>query len=552
MLVWVVAVAGQGCRGDDRHHGQPHAFDPPLVDDSAPLVAWPMHRLDRREYHHTVHDLLGDALPADFDVRTKLPTDDEHGGFLANTTVPMTPLGAEQLEDAARSVVDAVLPRRAQLHPCFAEAEVGATCSRAWIDAIGPRAFRRPLDDDVREALHSLVEPVAVASGVDADPIDDAVTRGLLALLQAPDFVYRIERGEPTEDADVVQLNDFEIAARLSYLLWSSMPDAELWAQAEAGLLRDPVERDRATVRMLDDPRARRGLAAFHRQWLELGRLSGANKDRIRFPTFDEALLPLLDEEFEIFIDLVLRQGDGTVDSLLRSRVIATHPALAPFYGDDASPHAADVEVPPGWSVVVLDPERRAGVLTLVSTMAAHGKADRSDPVGRGALVRRRLLCETLAAAPPEAMMASLVPVEGASQREQLRQHAEDPSCAGCHALTDPAGLMFEHYDAMGGYRAEDFAGNPIDARGRLPGSDIEGELPDAVALAQALATSGRVRRCYAAQWLRRAVGRPETDGDAALLAMLERQAQRDGGHVPTLLRALVASESFVHRRSEP
>ncbi len=526
-----------------------------ILDDPATeaAVMVPMRRLGRDQYHHTVHDLLGDALPGDVDVRARLPHDDEHGGFVANATVPMTELAVQQLQDAAQIIADAVVPRRDRLHPCLGEPSPGGACLQAWIDQLGPRAFRRPLSAAEREALHALVEPTAVPATVEQDSVEAAVERALLALLQSPDFLYRIDRGDPSDDLDAVPLTDFEIASRLSYLLWGTMPDDALWEQASDGLLRDPEVRDRAAVRMLADPRAREGLAAFHRQWLELDGLSSLRKDRNRFPTFDEALGPLLQQEFETFIELTLLSGPGTLTALLTSRVTAVPAALAPWYGDDAVPtEVAGAQVPEGFDTVALHPARRSGVLTLVPTMAAHAKAGRSDPVGRGAVVRRRLLCDTLAAAPPDVPTATPQPMPQASQRDQLQQHSTDPACAGCHALTDPVGLMFETYDAMGVFRVEDFAGNPVDARGAVPGSDITGELDDAVELAAALATSAQVRRCYATQWLRHALGRPDGAADADLDARMQQALATTDGHVPSMLRALVSSDAFAWRRSVP
>lgn len=145
--------------------------------------------------------------------------------------------------------------------------------------------------------------------------------------------------------------------------------------------------------------------------------------------------------------------------------------------------------------------------------------------------------------------MPPSAPTPGSSQRDQLRRHAEDPACASCHALTDPIGLLFEPYDAMGSFRTEDVAGNPIDARGEVPRSDVAGPLDGPVALAEALVRSEQARRCYATQWLRHALGRPETTDDAATLAALQERFLASDGHVPTLLHALVTSDAFVHRR---
>lgn len=528
-------------------------LEPPLLGPAPQVIELPLRRLTRTQFHYTVHDLLGEALPPTFDVRELLPPDDVHGGFSSNSTVPTTALAVEQLERAAEATADAAAVRRDRLYSCLREPTPEPECLHAWIDQLAPRAWRRPLETEETEALHALVEPEALPSGVDGDPTDAAVRRTLSALLQAPDFLYRIERGEPTDDPTVRRSTDHELAVRLSMLVWSSLPDEELWAQAEAGRLQDPRARGEQLDRMLADPRAIRGLHDFHAQWLELGELAAIDKDRKVFPTFDPALRPLMQQELEAFVSAVIFEEDGRLETLLLHRTTFVSPALAPWYGEDARPASVPSEhlpaLPEGFEPVTLDPERRAGVLTLLPVLATHAKADRSDPVARGALVRRRLLCDELAAAPPQVPMPPVMPAPGSSQREQLQHHAQDPACAACHALTDPVGLTFEPYDAMGSFHSQDVAGNPIDATGWVEDSDIEGVLDGPVALAEALAHSDQVQRCYATQWLRYALGRPETADDAPLVHALQERFVASDGHVPTLLRALVQSDAFAHRR---
>lgn len=552
----LLASSSLACR-EPGDHEAPHdpfeVLDPALQGSPPATVAMPLRRLTRAELHHTVHDLLGDALHPDLDVRELLPPDDEHGGFASNSTVPPTELAVEQLERAAEAIARAAAARRSHLHPCLDEPEPPAECLQAWVDALAPRAFRRPLTAEELEPLYALARPETPPAGVDEDPIEAAIVRTLSAILQSPDFLYRVELGEPTDDPTVARSTHHEIATRLSYLVWSSLPDAELTAEADAGHLRDPAVRAAQLERMLADPRARRGLAEFHLQWLELTGLPTLDKDRNVHPTFDVALLPLLEAELEAFVDFVLRHDDGRFSTLLTSRTTFIPLALALWYGDDATPTTLPAEhlpeLPEGFDPVSLDPERRAGILTLLPVMATHAKAGRSDPVGRGAFVRRRLLCDPPAPAPPEVPMPPSAPTPGSSQRDQLQRHAEDPVCASCHSLTDPIGLLFEPYDAMGSFRSEDVVGNPIDARGELPRSDVEGPLDGPVALAEALAASEQARRCYATQWLRHALGRPETEDDAATLTALQARFLASDGHVPTLLHALVTSDAFVHRR---
>lgn len=550
-------VSGLACGDDlaDPERG-PSAFEGrplPLRGGEPLALAVPLRRLTREQLHNTLQDLLGESPPAGFDVRELWPPDDVDGGFASNATVPVTELAVEQLERAAERVAAAAVRRRAHLHACLEPADPTAACLAQWIEELAPRALRRPLSPAELESWRALAQPEPSPAGVDEDPVDAAIFRTLSALLQSPDFLYRVEAGEPTDDPEVRRLTAHEIAARLSYLVWSSLPDASLTADADSGRLYDPAARAAQLERMLADPRAVRGLMGFHRQWLELGALDSLDKDRNVFPTFDPALRPLLAAELQAFVEFVILRGDARFATLMSARTTFVPPALAAWYGDDASPTTVPQGqlpgLPEGFVPVALDEQRRAGVLTLVPVMATHAKAGRSDPVGRGALVRRRWLCETLAAAPPDVVMPPVAPTPGSSQRDQLEQHAEDPACAACHARMDPGGLALESYDAMGSSRTHDLAGNPIDARGALPGSDIEGALEGPVALALALAHSEQAQRCYATQWLRYALGRPEGPDDAALLLAVQDRFLAADGHVPTLLRALVVADAFIQRR---
>ncbi len=551
---WVLTcglVVGCGELGAPTVGDDPEGIDVGLRGPDPVAVVVPLRRLTRTQLHHTLHDLLGDALPPSLDVRSMLPPDDEHGGFSSNSTVVPSELTVAQIERAMEEVVAGIPSRRGRLDPCLDTAEPTPQCMNRWVDDLAPRAWRRPLPVEELEALHALARIDTLPAGVEQDAVDAAIERVLLALLLSPDFLYRLERGEPTTDPTVVALTSHEIAARLSYLLWSSMPDDALRIDADEGRLADPVVRLEHFERMFEDPRARDGLVDFHVQWLELSSLDSLDKDRNLFPTWSEALRPLMRQETSTFVDYVLRHDDGRLATLLSSRMTFVSPALLPWYGDEV----AEVEPPSslwrpeGTVAVELSSEQRSGILSRIAPLAVHAHASRSDPVGRGALVRRRLLCETLATAPADVPMGTLEPAQGSSQREQLERHAHDPACAVCHARIDPVGLALESYDAMGMFREEDAAGNPVDARGAVPDSDIHGPVDGPVALQRALAQSEQVLRCHARQWLRHALGRAETPEDDALVERLTERFVASDGHVPTLLRTLVGSEAFTMRR---
>jgi hypothetical protein len=538
---WGAFVLALACSADLPAPGVDAESEADEIEVRAAAV--PLRRLTREQYVHTIRDLFGGALPADLDVRALLPIDAYDGGFAANGTA-LGEASLEQYVRAAETIAGAL--RRSDLAPCLAAAIPTSECAAAFVDEIAPRVLRRTLDSDERNELVAAMWIDAPTSAVDADV---AVRRVVATLLQSPDLLYRIERGEAEVAPGVVRLAGHEIAARMSYLLWASVPDAALVADAAAGRLRDPGHRGQVLERMLADPRARDGLAAMHRQWLGVESLQHLVKDRNVFPTFSEALGPELDDELAWFVDGVIRRGSGTLHSLLTSDVTAGSIAVETWYGADVREVRASAWLPDGTSELVLDSSRRAGVLTLLPVLASHAKPDRSDPVRRGRLVRERLLCRSLAAPPPDVPTPPTAPEPGESIREQLARHTEDPSCATCHALIDPLGFALEGYDAMGLVRIEDAAGNPIDTTATIVDSDIDGTIAGGVELAHALAASEQVERCYATQWFRYAVGRVDDADDAEILDTLATEFRDSGGHVPTLLRTLVMDDAFVHRR---
>lgn len=549
---WVIngALAGLALAcGGDRLGSQPtpEAQDPTEAADPA-AAAVPMRRLTRAQYERSVDALLGPTVLAEVDLAARLPVDDRAGGFGANATA-VTETVLMQYEAVAETLADAAVEHRASLHPCLASAVPQPECAAKVVDALGPRAFRRPLGDIERSQL---VAMLWTSPPQDASTVDDALRRFVSALLQSPAFLYRVERGEPTDAVAVARLDAYEVASRLSFLVWDAPPDDELRAMAAEGRLDDAAGRLEVLEVLLADPRARDGLGSMHAQWLELDSLAQPFKDKSMFPAFNPAIGPLMLDEVAGFVDTVVRHGDGRLHTLLTSRTTVAPPGVVFWYGEDAEvqPDEPPPGSPAGVEVVALDPQRRAGLLTLVSVMAAHAKTDRSDPVGRGATIRQRVLCQPLAAPPPDTPPPPELPEPGASVREQLNVHSTDASCAACHDLIDPIGFTLEPYDAMGGWRSEDPAGNPIDARGRVASSDVEGKLDGPVALAESLAASAQVQDCYATQWWRYAHGRVESDADADTLASLREAFAQSDGHIPTLLRELVRSEAFVHRRS--
>jgi len=323
------------------------------------------------------------------------------------------------------------------------------------------------------------------------------------------------------------------------------MPDDELFAAAAGGGLATADDLRAQAERMLDDPRAGEAIASFHMQWLKLEKLPALEKSAVAYPSFVPELRDAMAAETARFADHVIREDDGRLATLLTASYSFLDGPLFALYG--VTPPADHDPMEP----VALDPTQRSGILTHASLLATHAHVDQSSPVHRGVLVRENFLCQQLSPPPPD---VDVVPPDldpNASTRERFEQHRTDPACAGCHELIDPLGFGFEHYDGIGAYRAEE-AGKAIDASGEIVGGDAADPAFDGVIeLGQMLAESEQVRTCVAQQWFVYGFGRTRGDGDdCSFDAMYTAFAESDHD-IRELLLAMVATDSFRHRRLE-
>jgi hypothetical protein len=492
----------------------------------APTVGpWLLRRLNRREYENTVRDLLG--VP----VGDQLPTDGAADGFdtSASGLEPSSAL-IEGYMAAAEKV--AVALDVAKLVPCDVAAMGAAACASRFVTEVGRRAYRRPLDPAEVTPLTGLFARVTAAGR----SVTEAQRLVLRALLQSPQFLYHAETSAAVGAQGVRPVSPHELASRLSYFLWGSMPDAELLAAADAKRLGTPDEVDRQARRLLADPKARATVASFHAQWLGYERVDGLPKDAALFPSF-ASVRPMLREETRRFVDHVFFEADATVERLLGADYSFVNRALAKFYGLAAPTTDAFEKTTFGGA-------QRAGLLTQASLLATLAHANRTSPTERGAFVRARLLCLDLPPPPPDAGALPEV-TTGVTVRQRLAQHATNPACAACHRLTDPIGLGLEAYDAAGAFRSSE-GGRAVDVSGELIGAeDASGSFTGGVELGRRLARSQIAGRCVAAQWFEFAHGRRDTPEDACSLQTAARRLADAGGDMRELLVAIARSDSF-------
>ncbi|HEX4337478.1 MAG TPA: DUF1592 domain-containing protein [Polyangiaceae bacterium] len=505
----------------------------------APVTPGPtfVRRLNRFEYDNTVRDLLGDTSnPA-----SAFPTEEIRLGFDNNATaLQVSPALVEQYMTVAETLATTAVTKNLKSVLSCDPTSVGAdTCAKTFIDSFGTKAYRRPLTTDEETAMKAVFDV-----GAKTD-FNSGIRLVIETMIQSAPFLYRVEFGAtPTANEQIVKLTSFEMASRLSYLLWQSMPDDELLAAAKADQLTDASDIETQVTRMMQDAKAHDVFAHFHQQWLKLDGIANLDKDATIFTAFDTTLTPLMAEETRRFLDYVVWQGGGKLDDLLTSPVSFQNAKLAGYYGTSGASGT-------DFTQVNLDPKINAGILTKGGLMAMLGKANDTAPVQRGRFVREQLLCQPLSPPPANIMIKPPELSATLSTRERFAQHRTEPLCASCHDLMDPIGLGFENYDGAGHYRTTQ-NGMTIDASGQVLMSDITGPFNGAVDLAQQLAGSNQVRNCVSTSWFRYAYGRAETADDACTIANVNQKFADAKYDLKSLLVSLTQTDAFLYRKVIP
>lgn len=510
---------------------------PGVVEDTANRA---LRRLNRVEYNNTVRDLLGTSLqPAD-----KLPEDETVEGFdTVGDGLSISLQHIEPLELAAVQLVDELyaLPatdaRRKAVLVCELQAGAEATCARQILSSFARRAFRRPIGDAEVAGWLALVDKLKAAGNT----YEDGVKAALRAILLSPHFLYMVEKARPAAAGVVAPLNDHELATRLSYFLWSSMPDAALFGAADAGALSADVSKlTEQTQRMLGDPKAAALTDNFVGQWLTLRRLALVEPDSKTFPNYQVSLRDAAVRETELFFGELINQN-SPIQTLLTADFSFVNQQLGQHYGTPVSGAA--------FERVSLASTPRVGLLSQTSFLMMNSHPAFTSPTKRGAWVLEQLLCTPPPPPPAELMIQPLsAPAEGQSVREKLAEHRRDPSCAACHAVMDPIGLGLENFDAIGAYHDMQ-NGKPVDATGVLQETSFSG----ARELAALLSKDSRLAGCFAKSLLTYAVGRTfDSPGGRSTADTLVQGAQAAGRQgVRDLIGAVALSEAFRTRRGE-
>ncbi len=413
-------------------------------------------------------------------------------------------------------------------------------CANLILSAIARRAYRRPVYDDDTQVLMEFFD-----SGRKTGGFDNGIAMGLRRILMSPDFLFRRERDPPgLSAATVYPISDLELASRLSFFLWSSIPDDELLATAEQGTLQDPEVLDRQVTRMLADGRSHSLVDNFGGQWLYLRNMDLVAPDPYNFPDFDANLRAAMEREMELFLRSQIREDRG-IDELLTADYTFVNERLARHYGmpNIYGNHFRRVSLNGDY-----DPRR--GLLGKGSLLTVTSYAHRTSPVLRG-----KWLLENILGSPPPPPPADVPALEennkqaaARSVRERLELHRANAACASCHQIMDPLGFALENFDAIGRWRREGDGGSPIDATGTL----IDGRMVDGPAsLREALVERPELFvTAVTEKLLTYALGRGVEYYDAPAVRKIVREAEPDGHRWSTILSGIVRSTPFRKRKT--
>lgn len=418
-------------------------------------------RLDGRELKEFAVKPTGDPAIFETTVRMKAGTQRLTIAFVnpprpASAAAQGPMLAVESLE--VEGPFNPPPPKYPAVHTRLMAHKAGAApreAAREIIARFATQAFRRPL------RAGELDKPLAFfdASQQRGERFELGIRAALYRVLMSPDFLFRIEMDPPdAKEESSYSVNEHELASRLSYFLWNSMPDDELMALAGKGQLRRNVERQ--VVRMLKDPKAGSFLQNFVEQWLTLRKLDLISPDPEMFPAFNPELQQAMLKEPTLFFETIARE-DHSILELLDANFTYVNESLARFYGIEGVKGDAFVRVKA--------PPQRGGVLTMASLLALNSNATRTSPVKRG-----KFILEEILNTPPPPPPPDVPPIEEGKQltgtlRQVMEQHRENPTCASCHQKMDPLGFAFENFDAIGAWRDKDSGGFAIDASGVLP-----------------------------------------------------------------------------------
>ncbi len=513
---------------------------PPLPTQCADQAAItpgraPLRRLTKVEYNNTVRDLLGDDTQPAFAFPAEL-TGNGFGNDADQQPVPV--VLAEGYGAVAADIAARVTATPTTLDACAANVTSAneAACARTIVEKFVPKAYRRPLVAGEADEYLALFDAVRV----DND-FASAIAAVIEAALQSPDFLYRVEFGTPdAQNPAVKRPTGPEMATRLSYFFWGTMPDAELTAAAASGELLTNEGVLAQAQRLLADPQTRQIVRFFFDGLLPLTGLTDEARDINQYPTFNSTIGSLMVQETRTYLDYEVFDGPGTWTGILTEPYTFVNQQLAAYYGIPGVTGDTFQKAP-------VDTTQRLGLLTQGGVMTGTTVTNFTNPVRRGAFVINQLMCRGLEV-PIGLMVTPPDPYSAATGRERYTLHSQDPSCRGCHSQMDPMGFALENYDAVGLYRATE-NGETIDASGEIPDMP-DGAVSGPIELVQKLAQNQEVQNCFVSKWLDYAYGQTlqaDSPQDVCQREALAAAFRQSGFNIKKMLLDLTQTDGFLY-----
>ncbi len=497
-----------------------------------------LRRLNKAEYNNTIRDLIG----LDLKLADDFPSDDVGNGFdNIGDVLSLPPVLLEKYLTAAQSVAEQAFAdpqARGRVLVHSAPTDDGRIAvARRNVREFTERAFRRPITEDEEARLFAIMK-FAYEQDSSMDEIFKTV---IAAVLSNPHFLFRIERDADSNDEDGIrELNSFEMASRLSYFLWSSMPDKALFDLARSGKLTRSKDIAAQAKRMLADPKSKALVDNFAGQWLQLRDVSRLMPDPELFPDFDGELRTAMRRETELFFESMINENRSVL-GFLNADFTFVNERLARHYGIPGVKG-------PEFQQVALNAGRR-GILTHAGILMLTSNPTRTSPVKRGKWILENILAE-----PPRPPPANVPELEDdgetlGSLREQMEQHRSNPACSVCHLKMDAIGFGLEHFDAIGAWRDRDGRFD-IDASGELPGGQ---KFAGAEELMEILVREKKTEfcRCLAGKMLTYALGRGLSSYDRCTINDVVRNLEQNEYRFEALITAIVTSDPFTMRESK-
>lgn len=499
-----------------------------------------LRRLTRAQFANAIKDVFG----VDVDV-SALDPDIGQFATVGAASVHTSPRGVEQYQTAVETAVNAVFgdaAKRSALLGCTPGNTSPDACTRGFIETMGRKAWRRPLEAPEIDQLMTVASTASteLGSGV------EGARWATVAMFTSPSFLYRPELGAPAGNGGL-RFTGYETASRLAFLIWNSLPDKQLLDDASSGALATVDGIRAAVTRMLDAPNGagRQSIGEFSQEYMQLDRVLTQPKDATLYPAYNAALQAGMVRDMRATWESVAFDDQASALSLFSTPKVTVNAELAKLYGLDASGLTSTT-----FKTVTLPADSpRMGILSKAGFLSQYANQKEGSPTLRGKFIRDALMCKAVPPPPPGVNFMLADPPANApmTKRQRLEAHRSDPTCAGCHGLMDPLGLPLENFDAIGAYRTTDRT-LPIDPSGEVDGQAVA----DARAMGAAFANSSAIANCMVRRFYSYAVGYDQRDVDGSVVNALAASFEASGFKLRDLVVATVTHDAFSAVAPQP